>query len=189
MPWVRCAFGNICLTPSPIVHVLVSLCMTQTKYPPSPKSLTAAPDMRHVQSLLLPPAQVFIYTSNSFVAKLLFHANSNMSGRQWQWTPQFRTWLGCLLALDALHFFWYFDEIFSIYFQYFRNLPDWTLAVHQVHCQHLAFFQDAADVSEPSWWWWCSGWEVGLIRVTFIWMLMIRPYIFKILIPGFSKLF
>ena len=119
MPWVRCAFGNICLTPSPIVHVLVSLCMTQTKYPPSPKSLTAAPDMRHVQSLLLPPAQVFIYTSNSFVAKLLFHANSNMSGRQWQWTPQFRTWLGCLLALDALQFFlifrWNILNFFSIF--------------------------------------------------------------------------
>ena len=97
------------------------------------------------------------------------------------------------LHLMRCNFFWYFDEIFSISFQYFRNLPDWALAVHQVHCQHLAFFQDAADVSEPSWWWWCSGWEVGLIRVTFIWMLMmvlmIRPYISKILIPGFSKLF
>ena len=119
MLWVCCAFGNIFLTPSLIVPVLVSLCMIQTKYPPSPKSLTAAPDMRHVQSLLLPPAQVFIYTSNSFVAKLLFHANSNMSGRQWQWTPQFRTWLGCLLALDALQFFfifrWNILNFFSIF--------------------------------------------------------------------------
>ena len=119
------ALGPLCLwqytylTPSLILPVLVSLCMTQTKYPPSPKSLTAAPDMRHVQSPLLPPTQVFIYTSNSFVAKLLFYANSNMSGRQWQWTPQFRTWLGCLLALDALQFFlifrWNILNFFSIF--------------------------------------------------------------------------
>ena len=55
-----CLWQYMYLTPSRIVPVLVSLCMIQTKYPPSPKSLTAAPDMRHVQSLLLPPAQVFI---------------------------------------------------------------------------------------------------------------------------------
>ena len=54
------AFGLFCLwqyflTPFLIVPVLVSL------FTPSPKSWIAAPDMRHVQSLLLPPAQVFIY--------------------------------------------------------------------------------------------------------------------------------
>ena len=107
------AFGLFCLwqyflTPFLIVLVLVSL------FTPTPKSWIAAPDMRHVQSLLLPPAQVFIYTSKSFAVKLLFHANSNMSGSSGSGRPN----SGPDWAVSLLHFFgiirWNILNIFSI---------------------------------------------------------------------------